>query len=136
MANITDKRICEECNFQLPIEKFPKITGDRRRHTCHRCTRGRKEAAKHGMTVEEYLSFSSGPCVFCGDPETKAFFFDGFAQPVARICGRHRMMFRAFRNFEELALCYQILAKFPFWIDLLRKNNLCLFSGDSISPFD
>tara|TARA_R110002096_G_scaffold321278_4_gene515381 strand:+ start:4791 stop:5201 length:411 start_codon:yes stop_codon:yes gene_type:complete len=136
MPNITDRRICEECNFQLPIEKFPKISADRRRHTCHRCTRGRKEAAKHGMTVAEYLSFSEGPCVFCGDPETKAFFFGEFAQPVARICGRHRMMFRAFRNFEELSLCHQILSKFPFWIEFLRQNNLHLFSSSYISLLD
>jgi hypothetical protein len=136
MPNITDRRRCAECNFELPIEKFPKISKDRRRHTCNRCTRARKMAAECDMSVPEYLSFSAGPCVFCGCPETKAYFFEGSPAPAARVCNRHSMMFRAFKHLDELVIAHSIMCRFPFWLDFLRKNNLQLFKLDHYTNSD
>ena len=128
MPDIKDERICEECELRLPIEKFPRIQGTRRRHTCNRCTRGRKEAARHGMTVEEFLSYSEGPCCFCGNSETRAYFFGTGTAPAARVCAKCAMAFRPFKNFQRLILCHEILLRFPFWIRILKDNHLRLFS--------
>lgn len=95
-----------------------------RRNVCNSCHRAKIEAKKIGITVTEYLLLSNGPCVLCGQPDCKAYFYQS---GVTRVCGKHRMELQFIEDAQKLLTTKLILQQFPFWLNFLKDRNLYLF---------
>lgn len=120
-------KTCNTCRIFLPKTKFGIVSGEYRRADCNRCHRAIREAKKFDMDVHEYLSYSEGPCQFCGLMPASAYFHVKGEKPTARICQAHRLKFRQFDDLEKLVVIKEIMEKFPFWANFLKSNNLVLF---------
>ena len=123
-------RICKHCNVQKPIRSFNKIDRTRYRKECNRCVRARRESKKLGIDIDEYLTYSNGPCEFCGQPDAKTYFHERGGRTMHRACSQHRTMFRAYNQLDLLLLMDKIMTRFPFWLKALKDSNLSLFNID------
>lgn len=127
------RRKCIECSRVLNIKSFGKLgnrANDRRRKVCNRCHRAIIKAKNAKMDVKEFMSFSQGCCVFCGDFPTKPYYPNGSEVPFTRVCQKHLMVMHRLNEINEMLLIKGITNKFPFWLDFLKKYNLSLFKVD------
>lgn len=134
--DLNDIRKCKECGNAKAFKEFGKLVGNRRRHICNRCHRGLIEARRHGMELEEYLSYSSGPCNFCSNTKTRAFKLTEDGPPVARVCFDHQIMLRMASRLKELKNVDQIVRVYPFISKFLTENDLSLFSVEPENKSD
>jgi len=119
--------LCQEEKIQSSFAKIDK-TG-RRKKQCNTYLRARHKAEQFDITVEEFRTYSEGRCTICGaTSSTKPYVDKKTGKLVTRLCSVHRGHFRAFERWDQLTLFKKISEKFPFWLKILKTNNLFLFN--------